>query len=132
MENLIGKWGGVNLNSILRYEQREYIHPDDWDILQNYPYVFSKHLCIGIEDKYAIIQFGNYIFRVLSEIFQPALEPKYKPMVKVKFLNSKGLIEFGIIKGIHWHNKDEKYYYDLEINGKIKGRRYYDVDLEIM
>lgn len=129
MENLIGKWGGAPLHIILQYNEKEKIHPNDWNALESYPYLYSKHLCVGIDNEYIIIQFGESQLRIKPELFQLSTEPKFKPLEKVKFYNSKGTLEFGIIKGIHWHNKEQKMFYDVEVNGKIKGRRYFDEDL---
>ena len=66
------------------------------------------------------------VFRVMP------VQPKFKPTEKVKFLNSKGFIEIGLVKGISWHNKDKKHIYSVEVNGKLKGRRYIEEDLDIL
>jgi hypothetical protein len=132
MDNLIGKWGGADLSVIYQYEEKECIHPDDWSTLSNYPYKTSKHLCIGQDDVFLTIQFGDSHIRIIPSHFEISQEPKFKPLEHVKFYNSKGQLEFGIIKGIHWHNNEQKDFYDVEVNGKIKGRRYYDEDLEKM
>ncbi len=45
-------------------------------------------------------------------------------------MNTKRALEFGEVKGVHWHNNDRKFYYDVMVNDKMKGRRYYEEDLE--
>jgi hypothetical protein len=128
--NLIGKWGGADFHIIIMDNKKNDVHPDDWNILMLSPYKHSYHQCVGIDDKYLILQFGYEKIRVTSGHFEAYLEPEFKPLEKIKFLNSKGQLEFGTIQGIHWHGNDKKFYYDVEVNGKIKGRRYFDEDLE--
>jgi hypothetical protein len=131
MENLIGKWGGTRLQNIVWNNQPEFVHPDDWENLKNYKYIKSLHKFISKSDDYLLIGFGETKIRVVDSIFYPFdFTPKYTPFEKVKLINSKGELEFGIIAGIHWHNNDRIFYYDVEVNNKIKGRRYFDNDLE--
>lgn len=88
-------------------------------------------MCIGYNDNFLILQFGDCRIRVLSSHFISLnIVPIHKPLEHVKFLNSKKVIEFGMIKGIHWHNNEQKFYYDIEVNGKMNRRRYSDADLE--
>jgi hypothetical protein len=131
MNNLIGKWGGTYLY-ILSCNEKNDIYPKDWCLLNNYQYIRSLHLCIDVEKEYLTLTFDNNIrIRVKPNIFLPLdIVPLHKPLENVKYYNSKGIIEFGIIKGIHWHNNDRKFYYNIEVNGKMKGRKYYDEDLE--
>jgi hypothetical protein len=35
-----------------------------------------------------------------------------------------------VIKDFYWHSNDRKYIYMLEVNGKMKSRRYYADDLD--
>jgi hypothetical protein len=130
MENLIGKWGGVNFN-ISDNNKLESIHPDDWLILKDYKFIRSLHKCTSVSNNYISVKFGDTEIRIKDSIFHPlAVAPEFHPLEKVKLKNSKGELEFGIVKGIHWHNNDRKFYYDVEVNNKIKGRRYYSNDLE--
>ncbi|GAB3511174.1 hypothetical protein GCM10027442_20610 [Emticicia fontis] len=128
----VNKWFGANLYSIINYNQKHYIHPDDWHILENYPYINSMHQCIGKEDNYLMLNFGDKIFRILEKYIHtvPYKEPKFKPLEDVKFYSSKGKLEFGIIKGISWHNNDGKHIYSIEVNEKMKTRRYFEEDLD--
>lgn len=45
-------------------------------------------------------------------------------------MNTKGVLEFGEIRDVSWHNNDRKYYYGVMVNDKMKGRRYYEEDLD--
>ncbi len=131
MENLIGKWGGTNMYNILTANETEFVHPDDWVLLKDYKFIRSLHKCINVSNGYLSVMFGDTEIRIKDNIFYPLnFTPEFNPLQKVKLRNSKGELEFGTIKGIHWHNNDRKFYYDLEVNNKIKGRRYYSEDLE--
>ena len=130
MDNLTGKWGGADFHIILQEDEKNDIHQDDWNILQIYPYKHSIHQCIGYDEGFLVLQFGYQQIRVKPNHFQVSDEPQFKPFERVKYLNSKGVLEYGIVKGIHWHNNERRFYYDIEVNGKMKSRRYYDEDLE--
>ena len=131
MEKLIGKWGGTNLYNIFLSNETEFVHPDDWAILKDYKFIRSLHKCISVSGNYISIKFANTEIRIIKSIFYPLdIIPEIQPLEKVKLKNSKGELEFGIVKGIHWHNNDRKFYYDIEVNNKIKGRRYYSDDFE--
>ena len=131
MENLIGKWGGTNLYNILVSQEKECVHPDDWHTLNDYKFIRSLHQCFKTDSNYIFIKFDNLEIRIKESIFYPLdFIPKFKPLEKVKIKNSKGDSEFGIVMGIHWHNNYRKFYYDIEVNNKIKGRRYYSEDMD--
>jgi hypothetical protein len=132
MENLIGKWGGTNMYNLSQAEQLEYIHSDDVEKLKDYTYIRSLHECIADNGDFITISFGkDYQFRIKRSIFIPVnIVPQFKPFEKVKFMNSKGVLEFGEIRGVSWHNNDRKFYFDVMVNDKMKGRRYYEEDLD--
>lgn len=130
IQDLVGKWGGADFHIIASFNKKDDVHPDDWEALLSSPFHHSYYQCIGIDGKYLILQFGDEKIRVTPEHFENALEPEFKPLEEVKYLNSKGKLEFGIIKGIHYHYKERRFYYDVEVNNKIKGRNYYAEDLE--
>jgi hypothetical protein len=131
MENLVGKWGGTNLYNILLSNEIEFVHPDDWASLKDYQYIRSLHKCVDANSDYISVKFGDTQIRIKDKIFYPLdVAPEFNPLEKVKLQNSKGELEFGTIKGIHWHNNERKFYFDVEVKGKIKGRRYYADDLE--
>jgi len=134
MENLIGKWGGTNMYNLSPAEQLEYIHPHDVEKLKDYSYIRNMHECIANDGDFITIAFGNdYQFRVDRKLFDPVdAVPMFKPFEKVKLMNTKGKLEFGEIRGIHWHNNKMIFYYDVMVNDKMKGRRYYEEDLEVV
>lgn len=134
METLIdyiGKWGGVNLRNICMYEEFNYIHPDDYSLLKSYPYLMDLHQCVDRYENYIVVEFYKIRIRILSEVFHPLnISPQFKPYENIKFHNSKRVLEYGIIKGIHWHNAQMRFYYDVEVKGEIKTQRYFNEDLK--
>ncbi|MCS3799149.1 hypothetical protein [Niastella sp. OAS944] len=134
MENLTGKWGGTYMYTLSPAEQLEDIHPDDVEKLMGYTYIRSLHECIADNGNFITIAFGDdYQFRVKRSIFIPVnIVPQFKPFEKVKFMNTKGVLEFGEIRGVHWHNNNRIFYYDVMVNEIMKGRRYYEEDLELL
>lgn len=129
--NLINKWGGTNLNNIFQANQVAYVHPDDWVFLKNYEYIRSLHQCIGIEENYITLEFYKIKIRVTPDVFHPIDDkPEFNPLEKVKLITSKGKMEMGIVKGIYWHNNERKIIYEIEVNGKLKGRKYSAEELD--
>lgn len=132
MENLIGKYGWVSISQIRTDNFKRFISSRDIENLENLDLKDNIFICIDIlQDDYLKLKSTEVEIDLKSEVFRKMPEqPKFKPLEKVKFYNTKGFLEFGIIKGIHWHDKDHKMFYDVEVNGKLKGRRYFDEDLE--
>jgi hypothetical protein len=131
MENLVGKYGWISIDEFASKNFEEYIHPDYILIAQTNHLMDYVFVCTSILGNYA--EFVSTEIKILlkSEVFRPMpFEPKFKPLENIKLFNSKGQIEFGIIKGISWHNNEGKHIYSVEVNGKIKSRRYFEEDLE--
>jgi len=129
--NLVSKWGGTNLNNIFQANQRIYVHPEDWHLLLNYKYIRSLHQCIAASEDYLTLLFEEIKIRVKPDVFHPIEEkPQFLPLENIKLINSKGKLETGIIKGIYWHNNERRIYYEVEVNGKVKGRKYFQEDLD--
>lgn len=128
----VGLWGGIPFREIVHSKNQGIIHPEDMNILINYPYIDCCHQCIGEEEDYLIVKSDCYIFRVVKSYFYPYSELKFKPLSEVKFINSKGFLEFGQIKGTNWHNNRCEPIYTIEVNKKLKSRRYFNEDLELI
>lgn len=125
------KWGGTNLFNVFNCDECHMVHPDDWQILNNYKYIKSLHLCIAVTEKYLLIDLVNQPIRVDYKVFSPIqARPTFLIDQNVKFYNSKGTLQFGKVIGIHLHNNLGKIYYDVEVNGKKKSHRYFDEDLQ--
>lgn len=131
MENLIGKWGWVSIDEIRSDHFKKYIHPDYINSIENTALSDYVFLCIAIEkDEYLKLKSTEIEFSLKRQVFRLMPEnPNYKPLERVKFINSKGLFEFGVVKKISWHNNDQKHIYSLEVDGKMKSRRYFAEDL---
>lgn len=131
MENLTGKWGGVSLYNLSPAEQIEYLHPDDVEKQKDYSYR-NMHECIADNGEFITVSFGkDYQFRVKRSVFSYVnIVPRFRPFEQVKFMNTKGVLEFGEIRGVHWHNNNRIFYYDVMVNDIMKGRRYYEEDLD--
>jgi hypothetical protein len=132
MENLLGKWGWVSIDEIQSEYFKKYIHPEYLNNVESSILSDFVFLCIAIEkDEYLKLKSTEIEFLLKQQAFRTMPDnPKYRPLEKVKFLNSKGFLEFGVVKKISWHNSEGKHIYLLEVDGKMKSRRYYTEDLE--
>lgn len=129
MENLIDKWGAIPLKDLKNEELNNFVNAEDISMLHFL--LQPVNPIIGVQGDYVILKIDNtHSIRLNSAIVQNAQEPDYFVGDKVKMLNSKGVLEYGEIKDFYWHVKDNKYIYLLEVNGKMKSRRYYVEDLE--
>jgi hypothetical protein len=129
MENLVGKWAAIPITELKKRELDRFVHPDDLESLEQLEQ--PVNLVIDIENGYIKLQINsNVSLRLKPEIIQATRKPEYFINEKVKTVNSKGHLEFGLIKDYYWHSNDGKYIYLLEVNGKMKSRRYYAEDLD--
>jgi hypothetical protein len=130
MENLIGKWAAIPITGLKERRLDRFIHPDDLESVEQ----LEQHVnpITGIENGYIKLQINsNVSIRLKPEIVDKTQKPEYFINEKVKTINSKGFLEFGVAKDYYWHLKDNRYVYSLEVNGKLKSRRYYAEDLEL-
>lgn len=129
MENSIGQWATIPLNDLKKRELDTFIHPDDLEkvaLLQQ-----PVNLVIANSDDFLELQVGNTnSVRIKAAITQLAIKPDYFINDRVKTVNSKGSVETGLVKDFYWHMNSGKYVYLLEVDGKIKSRRYSAEDLE--
>lgn len=131
MDDLIGKWGWVSVDEINSSNFKKYIHPKTLLIIEANRLSDSVFKCISVlTDNYLKLKSTEIELILKKEVFRLIpVEPKFKPLEKVKFLNSKGFLEFGVIKSISWHNKENKPIYFIEVNGNVKTKRYSSEDL---
>jgi hypothetical protein len=131
LRNLIGKWGWISIDEIKSYNFKKYLHPQTEKIVNSLHLSDFVFQCIGKNGNFLMLKSSEVELVVKSEVFRiMPQEPKFKPLEIVKFYNSKNLLEFGMIKNINWHNKENKHIYFLEVNGKLKRRRYFAEDLD--
>lgn len=132
-QNLMGKWGWVSIDEIKSENFKKYLDPQTAKIITSFNFSDFVFKCIEIgEDNFLKLKSSETELVLKKEVFRlMPTEPKFKPLEKVNFYNSKNILEFGTIKNINWHNNDNKHIYLIEVNGKMKTQRYYDKDLEI-
>ncbi|MCF6407343.1 hypothetical protein L3C95_30895 [Chitinophaga filiformis] len=131
MENLIDKWATIPLTELRQKALNTYVHPDDLESLDQLEQ--PVNLIIGCEDDYIKLAINSGVsIRLKQIIVKESRKPEYFINEKVKTVNSKGFLEFGVIKDYYWHSNDSKYVYLLEVNGKMKSRRYHAEDLSLM
>ena len=128
MENLIGKWGGIPIKRIKDGDFNNLIYPEDIILINNIQQPVVE--IIGVYEDYLIIKSEKLTCRINPIIVQVCEKPDFFVNDEVVFYNTKGSLEFGIITDLYRHTKRNKYIYIVEVNGKIKGRRYYVADLQ--
>ena len=64
----------------------------------------------------------------IKDILELPVSPKYIYGELVTPRNHPEMT--GIICGIRWHFKQERCFYAIQVNGRIKSKRYFDEDLE--
>lgn len=131
MEKFNDKWIDIPLQDIKNGEYIEYLHSKDIDKIDT----IIQHVlkCIGNYNGYLVLEIdNNNSFRIKPNICKVTQAPNYFIGNEIKVLNSKGFLEFGIIKDFFWHSKRSKYIFSIEINGKIKSRSYFEEDIELL
>lgn len=129
MENNTGKWASIPVTNLKNKILNDYVHPDDLENLDKLEQPVNR--IIGIDNDYVKLEISSGLsIRVKPAIVKECRKPEYFINDKVKTINSKGFLEFGVVKDYYWHSNDQKYIYSLEVNGKMKSRRYYADDLD--
>lgn len=124
----IDKWGAIPITQIREGKFKDLIYPGDYRAIVQIQQPIVE--IIGKNGGYLIIKSGNSVCRISPSIVQDCKKPKFFVNDNVKFYNTKGYIEFGVIKDLYWHINNNQYIYIIEVNGKIKSKRYCDKDLE--
>lgn len=128
MENIIGKWVAIPINDIKNRELDEFIHPDDLIYISHI--IQPINLIIDYYDNYLKFKIDDYYcLRIKDSIIQESPKPEYFINDKVKTINSKGFLKYGMVRDFYWHVNLNKYIYILEIEGKINSKRYSSEDL---
>ena len=131
-KELEGKYGWIAVHQIKDKFFEKIIHPQDLDRVKTQNLQDTVFKCIEVlEDDYLLLESTEITMRFKKDEFGVMpLQPSFKPLEKVKYISSKGKLEFGIVVGISWHNNENRHIYYLEVNGKKKGRRYHAEDLQ--
>jgi len=127
--NTLEVWGFIPLSWIKERRYDEFIAVEDIEaFIQMRNNIVER---VGSDGDYLIVESDGYRGRLKPTIFNGV--PR-KPVAfldePVKFLNSKGALEYGIVKHIGWHDNDGHYLYSVEVNGKLKSRRYNENDIQ--
>lgn len=126
MEKYINKWGIYPWFSETGMDK---IHPEDTEKaidLSPYGKVFK---CIDEDVDYITLQYFDIVIRVKAELFQEVNTPKYGFNENVKV---RGKEVSGNIIALNWHHAKGVVFYQLLVNGRKKGTRYYTEDFEVI
>ena len=128
---LIGCYGWVAVAYIHDSHFLPFIHPGDVTLIKEKSIQDNVFKCVDIiAGDYLMLQSTEITIRLKKQVFTVMpVQPNFVPLEEVKCISSKGKLEFGVIVAIIWHRKEERLIYELKVNGKIKGRSYYDEDL---
>ena len=120
MEKFLKTWG---LYPWFEEHGANLVHPHD--LLSFEPNNTRVFYCKNIEHEYLVLQFGHFEYRV-----KPI---NYKEIEKPKFIFNNQVTTrsgySGKIVEIHWHYKDNRHYYLLELQGKKSSKRYFEEEL---
>lgn len=125
----VNTWGLYPLspNSDKKYE---YVHPDDLDLFVSlFPYG-KVFFCISEDNDYICLSFGEIKARVKPELYRKIEGDGYLIGDIVEVLNGSSEGKEATIKEMNWHHKKKKIMYELEVDGKIKSRRYWAEDFK--
>lgn len=125
------------------YEKTWGIYP--WSIERGEEHIFSKDLeliksffplgkvfyCSSVNDNFIDINYGNNKFKVKPELYQKVDDSGYfiGDIVQIKTGSSEG--KEAVVKEMNWHFKNKEVVYLLEVDGKMKSRRYLKDDFEL-
>ena len=84
----------------------EKIHPDDREKHKELIGNVAVYHCIGVEDDYIKIAFGERVYRVTSDLFKEVPEPRYKIGDNVK-LDTEIT---AVIDAICWHYQEDTHW----------------------
>lgn len=106
------------------------IHPDDLERMRAFRPYGVVFRVLGEDGKYVAICSGDQVFRVRREILK-MIEPKECWRFEVgDTVLVKASRYSGVVSSIHWHQKESRPFYLLEVGGTIKSRRYWPEELE--
>lgn len=123
------QWGFISLSWIQERRCDEFIAVEDIESFNKMiNYVVKR---VGEDGDYVVIESDGYRARLKPRLFSRV--PR-KPVAflndLVKLQNSKGHLEYGILRDIGWHNNNRHYLFRVEVNGQLKSRRYHENDIQ--
>ncbi len=123
------QWGFISLSCIQERQCDEFIAVEDIESFNKMiNYVVKR---VGVDGDYIVIESDGYRARLKPLLFR-GLPRKPEAFLNdlVKLQNSKGHLEYGILRYIGWHNNNRHYLYRVEVNGVLKTRRYEEKDIQ--
>ena len=126
--NYVGKYGTFPWHD--RPNDYDDIHPEDICVLAGISFWQTVLHCIGQEDGYLVLQFGDIVFRGKPENFHVVpqiLKFNVNETVRVKNRDPEMI---GTIYNVHWHFDRAAPIYFLQVNGKKKSRWYFEDEME--
>ncbi len=90
LEGYIGKWGTCNFD-------KDSVHFEDLEKLDNYPFKEQWHKCIGVDLDYLVVEFSCIHLRLRQSAFVEVTAPDFMPFDNVKYISSKGKLEIGSV-----------------------------------
>lgn len=97
---------------------------DKFNKLQPYGKVFQ---CVDIESRYLVLVYRDKRYRVLPDAYRKIPAPSFVFGQQVKDASKPERL--GKIHDIRWHSKQNKPFYHIVVNEKLRSKRYYASDL---
>ena len=118
-----------NQNIDINIDKRMFVYIEDRYLIKNHMFIGLCY-CLDKWGEFYILQKEELKIRVKEEAIVKIIPQKSTFFWgdNVQEVNRPQII--GVIEKIEWHYKEQKYFYYISINGKMKSRRYYDEDLE--
>lgn len=118
LEGYIGKWGTCNFD-------KDSVHSEDVEKLDNYPFKEEWHKCIGVDLDYLVVEFSCINLRLRPFAFVEVEAPDFMPFDNVKYISSKGKLEIGCVISFSTLRKPHLHkVYILNVKGKVKSTLY--------
>ena len=129
MKNYENTWG-IYPWSIARGEK--YIFFEDLESIKSFFSLGKVFYCNSVNENFIDINYGNNKFKVKPELYQKVDDSGYfiGDLVKIKTGSSEG--KEAVVKEMNWHYKNKEVVYLLEVDDKMKSRRYLKDDFELL
>ena len=129
MKNYENTWG-IYPWPIARGEK--YIFFEDLESIKSFFSLGKVFYCNSVNENFIDINYGNNKFKVKPELYQKVDDSGYfiGDLVKIKTGSSEG--KEAVVKEMNWHSKNKEVVYLLEVDDKMKSRRYLKDDFELL
>lgn len=131
MKDLVKTWG-LYPWSIVIARSKEYINPQDLELFQAIYPLGKVFFCTSAKDGYICLSYGEKEVRVKPDLYKVVQTYGYLIGDIVEILNGSSKGKKAKIKEMHWHYKKQEVIYTLEVDEKVKSRRYYQDDFKLL